>query len=470
MTPSVRWTAGPRSVLVVVLVGLLLASVLSAVVASAQSARSARGSLSPEQRAREIGSEAYVYGSALLDQQHVLVHFPPNLLINVTALSTPALRLVALPNVDTLYTDGRLQLGDGPFIVHVPEERGRYYTLELLDAYTNAFAYIGRRVTGTHSGNFAIVGPGWHGRIPNGVKRIQSPTATVWLIGRTLVKNPADVVNVNAIQHRYTLTPLSGFGGPPLPAAFVSGSALKAAPLPRGLDFYDAMDAVMGQNPPPRAETALLRRLASVGLGPGRSLSTERLDAATRQGLLAGLTEGRRRVERYKQQLLATSERLHNGWLVPPNASGRYGSDYLLRAYIASTALGFNVPAEATYLSAYVDHTLTPLTGRHRYVLCFAAGELPPVSAFWSITMYGRDEFLVPNPIDRYEIGDRTPRLRKDRGGSLNILIQHSPPRGNRSNWLPAPTGAFVLFLRLYQPKRSVLRGSWPLPTITRVG
>lgn len=426
--------------------------------------------LAGQQLARQIGAEAYVYGLALLDEQRVIDNFPANHLISVTQLSTPAERLVPAPNVDTLYTVARLDLSDGPLVVHVPEEDGRYYVLQFLDAYTNTFAYIGRRVTGTHPGNFAIVGPGWRGRLPAGVKRIQAPTPTVWLLGRTLVQRPSDLERVNQIQHGYTLTPLSAFGGPPLAALFVASSTLEPKPLPRGLAFYDAVGAAMKQNPPPRSERALLRQFARVGIGPGLSPSTERLSTATREGLLAGLVEGSGRLARYASRLQSASERAHNGWLVPPKATGDYGTNYLLRAYVAGSALGANVPAEAIYPFAFVDRKLAPLSGRHRYVLRFAAGELPPVNAFWSLTLYDQQLFLVPNPIDRYAIGNRTPGLRRNRDGSLDILIQHSPPRHNRSNWLPAPSGRFALALRLYQPKPSALRGAWPLPSLTRVG
>jgi hypothetical protein len=437
-------------------------------VAAVHGTRSGRAASAAEQRARAIGRQAYVYGYALLAEQQVITNFPANRLISVTKLSTPSLRVIVLPNVDTLYTVARLTLNAGPLVVHVPEEHGRYYTFELLDAYTNVFGYIGRRVTGTHAGNFAIVGPGWRGSLPSGVKPIHSPTNTVFVIGRTLVKSSGDVAAVNAIQRGYTLTPLSGSGATTAPPVFLTTSTLRPAPVPGGLAFYDAMGAAMKQDPPPVAERSLLRRFASVGIGPGRSPSTEGLDSATRKGLLEGASDGRHEIDGYGRALQAGSERQHNGWIVAPKTTGRYGTNYLLRGYIAKAALGANVPAEATYPAAFSDHAGATLTGAHRYVVHFAARQLPPVNAFWSLTMYAKDAFLVTNPINRYAIGDRTRGLHKNRDGSLDLVVQHSAPHGNRSNWLPAPKGVFLLFLRLYQPRASVLRGSWPLPTITR--
>jgi hypothetical protein len=335
-----------------------------------------------------------VDGSALLFEQRVIVNFPANQLINVTELSTPAQRLVPAPNVDTLYTVARVDLRNGPLVIHVPDEQGRYYTLQFLDAYTNTFAYIGRRVTGTRAGNYAVVGPGWRGPLPSGVRRITSPTPTTWLLGRTLVNGPSDLEQVHAIQRGYTLTPL-------------------------------------------------------------------------RAGLLRGLRIGRAQVDAYARRLRTASERHHNGWLLPPADTGNFGTDYLLRAYVARDALGANVPREAVYPFAFVDRRGRTLTGAHRYVLHFAAHQLPPVGAFWSLTMYDKDVFLAPNAINRYAIGDRTPGLRRNTDGSLDILLQHARPGTRASNWLPAPRGRFILALRLYQPRPSVLHGTWRLPTIS---
>ena len=425
------------------------------------------GSLTRERQIRRIAAEAYVYGYSVLAEKRVIDVFPPNTLINVTRLATPTERLVPAPNVDTVYTVARLVPGGGSEIVHVPAEHGRYYVLQLLDAYTNTFGYIGRRVTGGGAGNFALTGPGWRGRIPAGVRRIRAPTPTVWLLGRTFVNGPADLPAVNAIQHQYAVSTLPG--DVRLPSVFLPQSTLMPPPLPTGLAYLDALDAAMAQDPPPRSDGELLRRLASVGIAPGRVVSREHLGATTLSALTAGLRDGQSEILAYARRLKLTSERRHNGWVIPPPATGDYGQNFLLRAYVAMVALGANTPAEAIYPLAFVDRDLAPLTGAHRYVLHFAPGELPPVNAFWSLTMYDQNHFLGPNPIDRYAIRDRTAGRHRNRDGSLDILLQHSPPR-RRANWLPAPAGPFVLALRLYQPKPPVLEGRWRLPTITRVG
>ncbi len=417
--------------------------------------------------ARSAGAAAFLYGLAPLDEQRTVGRFPANELISITRLSTPAEQLVPLPNVDTLYTTARLDLRAGPLVLHVPAEPGRYYVMQFLDAYTNSFAYVGTRTTGTRAGTFVVTGPGWHGVLPHGLRRIAAPTPTVWLLGRTLVRGPSDLARTNQIQTEYTLSRL---GGPPLPTLALPFSPLGPQPLPSGLAFYDALDTLLAADPPPVADRPLLHRLAAVGLGPGRMVSQEALPAAVRAGLLAGLALGAHQLASYSAKLKRASERSHRGWLVSPAATGDFGSDFRLRAYIAQTALGANVPAEAEYPVAFVDSRLRTLSGTHRYVVHFLAGARPPVRAFWSLTMYGSDLFLVTNPLGRYAIGDRTPGLRFGRGGSLDILLSATPPRGSRSNWLPAPRGRFVIVLRLYEPRPVVLSGRWPLPSITRVG
>ena len=387
----------------------------------------------------------------------------------MTRLSNPAQRLVVLPNVDTVYTVARLQLEDGPLVLRVPDLRGRYYTMQFLDAYTNSFAYVGRRTTGTRPGRFAIVPPKWRGRLPRGVRLIRSPTPVVWMLGRTLVDGPADLPAVNAIQRGYTLTPLARLGGAPNPAIFLPSSALQPAPLPEGLAFFDAMGAAMRENPPPRRDRALIRSFRRVGIGRGLKTSARRLSAATRAGLAAAVSAGPRLVAAYGRRQARTSARRNNGWELAERGIGNFGRKFLLRADISERALGANVRAEAVYPLTDTDRRGRPLSGANRYVLRFKRGQLPPVNAFWSLTLYGPDRFLVENSIGRYAIGNRSPGLRRNADGSLDVLLQRTAPAGRESNWLPAPPGRFSLALRLYEPKRSVLNESWPLPTITRV-
>ncbi len=448
--------------LALLLTALAAAAGLSARPVAAAGFRS--GFAANAERAFDVGLRAYAYGLPLLNEQRVIENFPPDRLINVTSLSTPAQRLVVLPNVDTLYTVARLRLAAGPFVVHVPEEHGRYYTLQFLDAYTNSFAYIGRRTTGTKPGDYVIAGPRWHGRAPGGLRVLRSATPVVWLLGRTFVRGPGDVPAVNLIQHEYGLRRL---GGAPIPSLSIPSSTLRPAPLPTGLGFFDALGATLRENPPPARDRGLLATFGRFGIGPGRRTSRARLPRGARAGLAAAVGAGPALISAYGAHELRISARHHRNWLVPRPGIGNFGRDFLLRAYISVNALGANVRPEAIYPTTRVDGAGRALTGANRYRVHFAAGELPPVRAFWSLTLYGPARFLVPNAIDRYALGSQS-GLSRNADGSLDIYVQHDPPAGHAANWLPAPSGRFSLALRLYLPEPSVLDGTWPLPRVRR--
>jgi hypothetical protein len=415
---------------------------------------------------------AYVYGLPPVSVRQSAERFPVNELVSVSALANPSTRIVVAPNADTTYTVARLDLSHGPLVIDVPPTGGRYYVIELLDAYSNAYAYIGRRATGSGAGSFVVVPPGFSGSLPAGVRRIQSPTPLVWVIGRTLVTGPSDLPAVDALMRRYTVTPLAswiaGRRQAPIVLSSFPASAAQRTAIPGGIQFFDALDADLASDPPPAADSCALRAFAAAGIAPGRMPSTATTDALSRAALTAAPKAALRLIDSEANHLTRTHAR--NGWFVPPSNLGAYGTGYLLRGVTARIALGANSPREAMYPVAEVDSSGRALTGHHRYVVRFAPGELPPVRAFWSITVYDRQGFMVDNPLHRYAIGDRTPGLREARDGSLTILLQHSRPAKGASNWLPTPGGPFRMILRLYQPKPSALSGRWPLPVIRRVG
>jgi DNA sulfur modification protein DndE len=136
-------------------------------------------------------------------------HAPVNQLANLTLAPLSA---GYGPNADTLYSFGWLDLSKEPIVLHVPNTNGRFYSFELIDAWTNAFTVIGQRTTGTAEGDYAIVGPNWTGTLPAGVTEVQSPTDLVQFIGRTLVYGQGDVPAATAMQQQYSLTPLSDYG------------------------------------------------------------------------------------------------------------------------------------------------------------------------------------------------------------------------------------------------------------------
>lgn len=421
----------------------------------------------------ERAADAFVWGYPLVVTERVLQSLAPLTPVNHLTFqptrSDASTRIVVAPNTDTLYAVGPLDLRGGPYALTLPAIRDRYYSFQLLSAYTDSFGYIGTRATHASAGTWVITPPGWHGSLPRGVTRISSPTIQVLLLGRFLVADDADVARVHELANNVKLEPLSAVsGGAPQAAAPPIG---QPAGTPQsvgdaGIDFFDELGDALAINPPPDAhDRRTLAEFAGLGIGPGRHPSTEVSDPRLQATLAAGVQEGQHRLASRAQALGKTV----NGWTTNLHV-GRYGHDSLLRAVVAETGWGANVPAEAVYASSGRDSHGAPYDGGRDYVVHFRRGGLPPVKAFWSVTMYGPDRFFIANAINRYAIGDRTPGLRYGKDGSLDIYVQHDPPPGHESNWLPAPSGPFSLTMRLYLPKATVVAGRYEYPTVRPTG
>ena len=364
---------------------------------------------------------------------------------------------VVTPNNDTLYINTWLDLRRGPAVVEVPDTAGRYYVLGLLDFYTNPFGSIGQRCTGTAAGRYVITPPGWQGGLPASLPVIESPTPWVWIIGRILVDGPADLPAVHLLQDGFHIHP--ALAGQSLPERFEPGPQMDPT-RPDAARFLAVVNQALAENPPPAGERAQVDRFAEVGLGAGQGApSPEQLaliDAALRACLARWQNEG-------------VAQTRASGWQYMPPIGTSFGSDYLQRAIVALKYIGALDSLEAYYPMAYHDGQGQLLEGRRGYRLRFAPGALPPAQAFWSLTMYDtRDCMLVPNPIDRFAIGDRTSGLQRDADGGLTLFLQHTQPTDARAraNWLPAPSGTFYLCLRAYLPSGDMLEGRYELPAL----
>jgi hypothetical protein len=398
---------------------------------------------------------------------------PINEFSNFFKYPTSAYRDVVRMNVDTLYSFAWLDLSNEPMVLTVPNTHGRYYLMPILDGWTNVFASPGKRTTGTEAGNFVIVGPNWKGTLPADLKELRLPTNLAMIAGRTQANGPADYAVVNAIQRQYRLTPLSAFGKPYTPPAGAIDPQIdmKTAPVDQvnhmtaDTFFSRLADLMSSSSPPAAADAPMLAKLAKIGITPGR-FDKSTLDPAVVKGLDGCVQAAVERIGAGAKDL-GTSV---NGWRVPPLNLAEFGTDYNLRAEVALFGLGANLAKDAVYPTAFVDANGQPLNGANRYMLHFDKGALPPVNAFWSLTMYDAQSFLVANPINRYNIAGWMP-LTYNPDGSLDVYLQHESPGPHKeSNWLPAPAGPFNVTLRMYWPKESVLDGSWKPPAIQEVG
>ncbi|WP_433236751.1 DUF1254 domain-containing protein [Streptosporangium sp. CA-135522] len=393
---------------------------------------------------------------------------PINTFAHVPAFPDASFESVVSPNVDTLYSVSWLDLSAGPVMLSVPDTDGRYYMLELLDAWTNVFACPGTRTTGNGAGEFALVGPRWQGELPDGVRRIDAPTATVWCIGRTYTNGVADYPAVHAVQTGYRLTPLgathAATPGPgpmdPVTAPVDQVAALDPA------TFFAMTAHLMAANPPRPADAPMVERLAQLGVVAGQPFDWDTLTPELQKEMTRGVADGLALTEATGRRPRAE---FRDGWLTAYDL-GEYGTDYLHRASVAWVGLGANLPEDAVYPLSRADVDGEAFHGSNSYTLHFGADILPPVDAFWSLTMYNDRQFFVENPLNRYAIGDRD-ALEYNADGSLTLLIQHeSPGEGRRPNWLPAPEGSFNLMMRLYLPRPELLDGTWRMPGVRRVG
>ncbi|HEX4421941.1 MAG TPA: DUF1254 domain-containing protein [Kofleriaceae bacterium] len=430
-----------------------------------------------QDQALEIGVEAVIYGLPLVMMELTMQNAtnvevpsgmaaPVNQFAHVPAFPGATFKQVVRANVDTLYSSAFLDLANEPIVLSVPDTHGRYYLLPMFDAWTNVFASPGTRTTGNGARDFVIVGPDWNQPLPAGLEPLRSPTNIAWILGRTQTNGPDDYAAVRELQQGYRLVPLSASGAPYTPPHGRVASSDRTPPVDRlkamtATSYFAALARLMATNPPPAADAPMLAKLAAIGVVPGAPFAPPpEVAAALDRAFVAAL------------QKIAPSKNLRgnlvHGWTIPGANLAAFGTDYVTRGLIAMIAFGANLPADAVYPTSFLDADGHPFDAAKRYVLHFAAGETPPVHAFWSITLYGPDSFFVANPIDRFAISSWMP-LHRNADGSLDLYIQHESPGPQlEGNWLPAPaSGSFNLTMRMYWPNAtspSILDGSWQPP------
>lgn len=397
---------------------------------------------------------------------------PMNAFSNYRTYPGADMRAVVRPNFDTLYSSGWLDLTRGPVVVSVPDTDGRYYLLPMLDMWTDVFASVSKRTTGTGAGHYAIIPPGWSGKLPAEVQRISAPTPYAWIIGRTQTNGPADYEVVHRIQDGYTMTPLSQWGKPPPPISVTIDPTvdMTTAPLDQvnamsGADFFRYAADLLILHPPHITDQPIVAQMHRIlGLIAGESFAPTQADAAVQTAIEQAPAAGLRRMN----AKLPTLARVVNDWQLNTDTMGVYGTYYLKRAIVAMIGLGANLPEDAIYPLNLGDSEKRPLTGANRYVLSFPRGEQPPADAFWSVTLYDEQGFQVANPLNRFALSSWMP-LTTNPDGSLDLYIQHDSPGSNKeTNWLPAPTGSFNLTMRLYAPRAAALDGIWVPPAVQR--
>ena len=433
---------------------------------------------------RSIVRDATIYGFPLVDNYRVQYSFfvdrggPEfkagwNTLVNNARLSTPDDKTVQTPNADTPYSFFGADLRTEPLVVSVPPvDKGRYYSLQFIDMYTYNIGYVGSRATGNGAGNVLLAGPYWNGTKPEGFKTvIRSDTDFVFVIYRTQLFNVGDLDNVKKIQAGYRVQPLSQFMHTAAPAPAPGINFIKPLTPEQersSLDFFKLLNFVLQFCPANQSEEALMARFAKIGIGAGRAFDPNALTPEMRRAFQDGLAEGFKAFADYKTANLETGKKT-SGDLFGSRAFLK--TDYMARMAGAILGIYGNSKEEAFYPSYFNDADGQKLTGANRYTLHFAADQMPPVNAFWSLTMYELPQSLLyANPLNRYLINSpMLPSLVRDADGGITLYVQNaSPGKDKEANWLPAPKGPFSLTLRLYWPKPTVYNGKWMQPPLQR--
>jgi hypothetical protein len=434
------------------------------------------------EQARAIAKEATIYGFPLVDSYRINYAYfvdrgnpefkaPWNSIQNTSRVYTPQDKAIQTPNSDTPYSTLGMDLRGEPLVLTLPKvEVSRYFSVQLIDAYTFNYAYLGTRTSGNGGGRFLITGPGWKGTVPKGIDQvIRSETQFGLALYRTQLLSPDDIENVKRIQAGYKIETLSGYLGKPAPKskAVVWMKPLTVEQQKTSLEFFNQLNFVLQAALTHPSEEALMARFAAIDVGPGRRLDVAQLSPQMRAALEAGMADAWREFATFKSANMDTGK-VTSGDLFGTREVMK--NDYMRRMTGAVLGIYGNSREEAIYPVYFLDSAGQKLDGsRAGYTLRFAPGELPPVNAFWSLTMYELPaSLLYANSLNRYLINAAMlPQLKRDADGGLTLYVQHaSPGKDLESNWLPAPNGPFAGILRLYLPKPEALNGTWKAPTL----
>ena len=473
---------------------LLRSAALAAITASTAKSVPAQAQTSADRpgflKAKDIAEAGFIYGLPIVMGYGVMYEFavdrnssqfkaPFNQIANAANVFTYKDTAVVTPNSDTPYSVVWMDLRAEPLVLSVPPvDPKRYYSVMLCDGNTYNYGYIGTRATGSEAGDYMVVAPDWKGATPPGIKKVfRSSTQFSIAIYRTQLFNPDDLDNVKKVQAGYKVQTLSAYLKQPTTTSAATIDFPKIDKELAKTNFFDYLDFALQFAPAQENEKEIRAQLASIGVGPGKTFNFKDLPLEQKLEVGLGMKEGEKKVD----EAVANAGKAINGWRVSSlfGDSTFFNGDWLKRAAGAKGGIYGNDAAEALYPARRTDSDGQTLDGsQHNYTLTFPAGQLPPVNAFWSVTMYdGKTQLLIENPINRYLINaPMLPTMKTNAEGSLTLYIQNKSPGADKeSNWLPAPNGPIYLVLRLYWPKAeppSILppgEGTWQPPDIKRV-
>ena len=432
----------------------------------------------------KIAQEAYIYGLSLVEMErskYQMTHpqyegetewAPLGEFYHVRNFADPSTTRLRAPNIDVLYSGAWVNLEDQPVIVYVPDMGDRYYSIQVNDMYSNISGYIGTRATGTKEGFYAIVGPEWEGDLGAEVDGIiKVSTNYTWLFPRTFAKDQADLDVVHALQDQYRIAPLDKYqiqGKKAFKKTYTQkdrGMQL-AEDVYGKIEYFEVLNDILKEIGMPESESALMARFDSIGIGPNAEFEADELSPELKN-IFTNTAIGTEQLITY---ILNGPRETVDGWGGSKDV-GIFGNNYFLRALCARGGIGGNTAEEAYYPTTYFDGANGRYNGSNNYTLTFPAGSIPPVKAFWSLTIYDSEtNGLVTNPINKYAIRDVDSDLKYNEDGSLTIYIQSEAPVGFEGNWLPSPKGKdFHMIFRAYMPGQEWFTGNYSLPGVKKV-
>jgi len=464
---------------------LCIAAVILTVACSSSPQPSSSSKAPGLEQAMSDAVDVYIYGYPLVTMDMTrrqftnvaaadAAHAPMGQILKLRTYPAVDNHAVTAPNADTLYTTAWVDVSSEPWIFSVPDMGDRYYLLPMLSGWTDVFQVPGKRTTGGKAQKYAITGHGWSGTLPAGVTEYKSPTAMVWILGRIYcIGTPADYAAVHTLQDKFSLVPLSSYGKPYTPAP---GTVDANFDMKTGIrdqvdamsvnDYFNYLARLMKTNPPAAADAPMVEKMKAIGLEPGKDFDPSKLGAFDREAIKTVPKLAQVKIMEYFKKAAEPV----NGWMYITKNIGIYGTDYIQRALVTAIGLGANRPQDAIYPTSQKDSDGHEYDGASKkYVMHFNKGDLPPVDGFWSLTMYDKDYFFVPNPLNRYTLSARN-KFNMNPDGSVDLYLQaDSPGKAKEANWLPAPKAQFIPMLRLYWPKEtppSIVDGTWKPPAI----
>lgn len=403
--------------------------------------------VSPEVQA--AADAAFQYGYPLTEVMRVCDNLDEvNKPYSRSTLSTPADKMIVLPNNDTFYTVACLYVADGWVKLTMPAPNGRYMSAEIFDAYTNNVGLASARDIPEAGQEYVLLRQGASREgIPEGLPVIEIPTPFGYMLARTLVDGPNDVAAATAAQSGIALTP-SSTTQPDRTVDLTSST--------KAQDFFLKLNLRLHQNPPPKSEEATVLDFRKAGV---RAEAKPKLEDVSPQQLAAWENAYAKGFDAIDASAMKLND-VRGQWAWPNPNSATPGTNYALRAEVARYGIFPLPPTESLYPRTQGD-------GNTPKVLTLPSDWPPTVKpGFWSLTMYA-DGYLVDNPINRYSIGDRTEGVKKEEDGSLKIYIQCKDPGGDlTANWLPAPCGPYSITMRLYLPTEAAQDPSFTVPPL----